>query len=58
MERIFELKKLNRAIKNDDVERHLKVSDRTAGEYRNELARQGRIEKIGEFKLTRYRFLS
>ena len=56
-ESIFELKSLNRVTKNDDVERHLRVCDRTAGEYLNELTHEGRLEKIGRGSGVRYKFV-
>jgi len=34
-------------ITNDDVEKLLHVSDRSASRYLNELVRQGRLKRIG-----------
>lgn len=47
LEKILVLAKAKRSIKNDDVEKLLKVSDATATNYLAQLVREGKLKRSG-----------
>jgi Fic family protein len=46
LEKILQLAKEKGQITNDDVEKHLHVSDKTATRYLNELVRGGKLKRL------------
>lgn len=57
MEKIFELRATKNVITNDDVQRHLNVSNATATNYLRELVRDGRLRRFGVKRGIRYEFV-
>jgi predicted HTH transcriptional regulator len=54
LEKILQLAKEKREITNDDVEKLLHVSDKTATRYLNELVREGKLKRLGLPSHARY----
>jgi hypothetical protein len=48
LEKIIVLAKAKRSIKNDDVEKLLKVSDATASRYLRQLVQEGKLRRSGK----------
>lgn len=45
--RILELLDAKRSITNDEIEKHLAVSDATATRYLEELEKEGKVKQVG-----------
>jgi hypothetical protein len=54
LEKILVLAKAKRFIKNDDVEKLLRVSDATASRYLRQLVQEGKLKRSGSTKETVY----
>jgi hypothetical protein len=54
LEKILQLAKEKGEITNDDVERLLRVSDKTATRYLNELVREGKLKRLGSPSHAKY----
>lgn len=54
LEKILVLAKAKRSIKNDDVEKLLRVSDATASRYLRQLVQEGKLKRSGKPELATY----
>jgi predicted HTH transcriptional regulator len=54
LEKILQLVREKGEITNDDVERLLRVSDKTATRYLNELVREGKLKRLGSPSHAKY----
>ena len=52
--KVVEYAKQKGSIKNDDVEKLLRVSDATATRYLSQLVKEGRLKRVGAQKQPRY----
>jgi predicted HTH transcriptional regulator len=57
LERILQLVREKGEITNDDVEKLLHVSDKTATRYLNELVREGKLKRLGSPSHAKYQIL-
>lgn len=55
LDKILELARAKQTIKNDDVEKFLRVSDKTAERYLNQLVKEGKLVREGHPKHALYR---
>ena len=54
LDKILVLAAKKRSIKNDDVEKLLRVSDSTAQRYLNQLVKEGKLRRVGALKQPTY----
>ncbi|MDP3740855.1 MAG: MarR family transcriptional regulator [bacterium] len=54
LRRVYDLAKQKGKITNDDIQKHLRVSDATATRYARELVKRGLLRKSGTKKSTYY----
>lgn len=54
LEKILEFAKQKNKITNDDVQKLILVSDKTAGRYLSELVKQNKLKRIGSTSQIRY----
>lgn len=54
LDKIVALARARGKIVNDDVEKSLRVSDKTAERYLNQLIREGRLRRVGKLKKPYY----
>jgi predicted HTH transcriptional regulator len=54
LEKILQLARKKGEITNDDVEKLLRVSDKTATRYLNELVREGKLKRLGSPSHAKY----
>jgi len=57
LEKILQLVREKGEITNDDVEKLLRVSDKTATRYLNELVREGKLKRLGPPSHAKYQIL-
>lgn len=54
LKKVYDLAKTSGKVSNDDIQKHLRVSDATASRYARELVKRGLLRKSGNRKSTRY----